>query len=52
MWKGFWRNLLKNTTFEKRLGIKIDQPLNFDDHVNILFKKTSDKLRCLARVKS
>ena len=35
---------------EKFLGIKSDQHLKFDNHVNSPFKKASEKLRALARV--
>lgn len=44
MWKFFWLNLSKNATFEKRLGVKIDQPLNFDDHVNSRCKTASSEV--------
>ena len=41
---------IKNTICNKLLGVKIDQHLNFDDHVNSLCKKASGKLRTLARI--
>ena len=43
-------SLIKSTACEKLLGFKIDQHLNFDDHVKSICKKPSGKLRSLARV--
>ena len=43
-------SLIKNTTCDKVLGIKIDQHLSFDDNVKSICKKTSGRLRCLARL--
>ena len=40
-------SLIKNSTCEKLLGIKIDN--NFDTHVKGLCKKANNKLRALAR---
>ena len=34
---------------EKRLGVKIDCKLNFDEHVKTLCSKANNKLRALAR---
>ena len=42
-------SLIKNSTCEKLLGIKIDNKLNFDTHVEGLYKKANNKLRALAR---
>ena len=35
---------------EDLLGIKIDQELNFDEHINYLCKKACQKLNVLARI--
>ena len=43
--------LIKSSTCEKLLGVKIDNKLNFDTHVKGLCKKASNKLRALARVR-
>ena len=42
-------SLIKNSTCEKFLGVKIDNKLNFDGHVKGLCKKANNKLRALAR---
>ena len=42
-------SLIKNSTCEQLLGIKIDNTLNFDTHVKGLFKKANKKLRALTR---
>ena len=42
-------SLIKNSTCEKLLGIKIDNKLNFDTHVKGLCKKANNKLRAPAR---
>ena len=42
--------LIKSSTCEKLLGVKIDKKLNFDTHVKDLCKKANNKLRALARV--
>ena len=44
--------VIKNTTCEKVLGIKIDNKLTFDEHISGLCKKAANKLRALARVTS
>ena len=44
--------LIKSSTCEKLLGVKIDNKLNFDTHVKGLCKKANNKLRALARVAS
>ena len=41
--------LIKNSTCEKLLGVKIDNKLNFDTHVKGLCKKANNILRVLAR---
>ena len=45
-------SVIKNTTCEKLLGIKIDNKLTFDEHISGLCKKAANKLRALARVTS
>ena len=45
-------SLIKSSTYEKLLGVKIDNKLNFDTHVKGLCKKANNKLRALARVAS
>ena len=47
--KSVWVNL-SYTKCEKLLGVKTDEHLKFDDHVNSLCKKASRKSRALARV--
>ena len=42
-------SLIKNSTCEKLLSIKIDSKLNVDTHVKGLCKKANNKLRALAR---
>ena len=42
-------SLIKSSTYEKLLGIKIDKKLNFDIHVKGLCTKANNKLRALAR---
>ena len=44
-------SLIKNSTCEKLLGVKIDSKLNFDAHVKGLCKKANNKLRAFARSK-
>ena len=41
-------SLIKSSTCEKLLGIKIDNKLNFDTHVKGLCTKVNNKLRALA----
>ena len=41
--------LIKSSTCEKLLGVKIDKKLNFDTYVKDLCKKANNKLRALAR---
>ena len=45
-------SVIKNTTFEKLLGIKINNKLIFDEHLSGLCKKAANKLGGLARVTS
>ena len=42
-------SLIKRSTCEKLLGVKIDYKLTFDNHVGNLCKKANNKLRALAR---
>ena len=42
-------SLIKTSTCEKLLGVKIDYKLTFDNHVANLCKKANNKLRALAR---
>ena len=41
---------IKNSTEEKLLGVKFDPNLSFENHVNSLCKKVSQKLYALARI--
>ena len=41
--------LIKNSTCEKLLGVKIYSKLNFDTHVKGFCKKANNRLRALAR---
>ena len=43
---------IENSNCEKLLGVKLDWKLNFDDHISDVCKKTSGKLRSLARIAS
>ena len=43
-------SLIKSKKAETLLGIKIDSELKFEDHVNFLCKKASQKLGALARI--
>ena len=45
-------SVIKNTTCEKLLGIKVDNKLTFDEHISGLCKKAANKLGTLARVAS
>ena len=42
-------SLIKRSTCEKLLGLKIDDKLSFDTHIKGLCKKANNKLRALAR---
>ena len=42
-------SLIKTSTCEKLLDVKIDYKLIFDNHVTSLCKKANNKLRTLAR---
>ena len=41
---------IRNSNYEKLLGIVIDNKLNFDIHINNICKKASQKLNALARI--
>ena len=41
---------IKGNKTVKLLGIKIDNQLNFNDHVSSIYKKASLKLHALARI--
>ena len=41
---------VKNGREEKRLGVKIDSKLSFENHISSLCKKASQKLHALAKV--
>ena len=43
------QSLIKSSTYEKFLGIRIDSKLNFDTHVKGLCTRANNKLRALAR---
>ena len=43
---------LSNTCSEKLLGIKIDKKLTFEEHIDRLCKKASQKVSALARISS
>ena len=43
-------SFIKNSKTEKLLGITIDNKLRFEDHVNNMCKKASQKLNALARI--
>ena len=42
-------SLIKSANCDKRLGVKIDFKLTFDKPIKTICKKSSDKLRALAR---
>ena len=41
---------IKNSTEEKRLAVKFDSNLSFENHVTCLCKKANQKLHALARI--
>ena len=41
---------IKNSTFEKLLGVKVDNKLNFDEHLDGIIKKASRKVSALSRI--
>ena len=41
---------IKNSEYEKLLGIKVDGKLNFNEHLNDIFSKASRKVNALSRV--
>ena len=42
---------IKNSEYEKLLGIKVDRKLNFNEHLNDIISKASRKANALSRVK-
>ena len=42
---------IESTNCEKLLGVKIDSKLSFDKHIKTIFKKASNNLRALDRVR-
>ena len=43
-------SIIKSSQKEILLGINLDRELKFEDHVNFMCKKTSQKLYALARI--
>ena len=43
---------VRNSKYEKLLGVKVDHELNFNEHVSSLCKKASQKLKALSRIAS
>ena len=43
-------NIIKNSKCEKLLGVKTDQNLNFNGHINEICKKAGQKLSALSRI--
>ena len=41
---------IKNSEYEKLLGIKVDTKLNFNEHLNDIISKASRKINALSRV--
>ena len=41
---------VKNSEYEKLLGIKVDTKLNFNEHLNDIISKASRKVNVLSRV--
>ena len=41
---------ISNSYCEKLLGVKIDSQLNFNNHLETIIKKTSQKVHGLARI--
>ena len=41
---------IKNSAYEKLLGIKVDTKLNFNEHLNDIISKASRKVNALSRV--
>ena len=41
---------IKNSEYEKSLGIKVDAKLNFNEHLNDIISKASRKVNALSRV--
>ena len=45
------KSSIESTNCEKLLGVKIDSKLSFDKHIKTIFKKASNNLRALDRVR-
>ena len=43
-------SMIKSSQKEILLGINLDSELKFEDHVNFMYKKSSQKLYALARI--
>ena len=41
---------IKNSEYEKLLGIKVDTKLNFNEHLNYIISKASRKVNALSTV--
>ena len=41
---------IENSTCEKILEVKVDNKLNFNDHLDGIIKKTSRKVKALSRI--
>ena len=41
---------IKNSKFEKLLGIKLDSKLNFSSHVHNIYQKAVQKLNVISRI--
>ena len=41
---------IKNSKYEKLLGIKVNTKLNFNEHLNDIISKTNPKVNTLSRV--
>ena len=41
---------IKNSEYEKLLGIKVDSKLNFNEHLNNIITKASGRVNALSRV--
>ena len=41
---------IENSTCKKLLGVKVDNKLNFNEHLDEIIEKTSRKVRALSRI--